>query len=123
MRPLRDLGFCIVEQRSIDRQLLHIDAIQLEQVLERRLEERKLIAFPVDAEDERQTRIWLAPERVKDLDPDVDVAIRLAPRTLHPVERVRQVRPCVRQYGSSAGAVMRWATVSRRRDLGGPGTR
>ena len=70
----------VLEQRPPDVQLLHVDAVELAQVVVRRLEERPLIAFEVDGDRERQHRQRIEPERVQHLDPDVDVAVLLGPR-------------------------------------------
>ena len=65
----REQDVDVVGERPVDGELLDLDAVERLEVGERGLEERPLVALPVDGRAERQHRRGLQPVRVEELDP------------------------------------------------------
>ena len=81
----------MLDERPPDVELLHVDTVELAELIVRRLEEGPLIAFEVDGDRERHDRKWLETERMEQLNPNVDVAILLHPDALFGMQRVARV--------------------------------
>ena len=78
----------VSHDRPPDRELLYVDAVQVLKISERRLEERPLIALEVWKQREAHARQRIEPQRVQQLDPEVDVAVGLGPGSIGRVKRV-----------------------------------
>src|SRR5260370_2294704 len=74
---------------------MNIEAVKAKKVVVRRLEERPLVPLEIDRQNVRKTSVGVEIEGVKDLDPHVDVTVRLRPHALRAVKLVRHVRSCV----------------------------
>ena len=77
---------CMIKERTPDIELLHIDAIQVAQLIVRWLEERPLIALEVHRDRKRQDGQRLQTERMEKLDPDIDVTVLFHPDTFFGVQ-------------------------------------
>jgi hypothetical protein len=88
--PRRDLLDHVRRERAPDLQLLHVEAVEVEQLALRRLEERPLIALEVDRERAGQHRERLEPAGVRELDHQVGVAVGLGPRAISPCSAWRR---------------------------------
>ena len=80
-----------VFERVVDREFLHLRAVQVLDVFERKLEERELVALEVLGHREGERGARIESHAVQDLDPQIDVAVGLLPHPVALMERVRSV--------------------------------
>jgi hypothetical protein len=69
------LGAQIVDERTPHVELMNFEAIELEEIIVRRLEKCPLITVEIDREDVRQASMRVETERVENLHPDINIAI------------------------------------------------
>ena len=86
-RLLDDVGF----ERVVEREFLHLQPELQGKIVERKLGEGEVVALIILRGGEAQRRGGILVERGEDLDPDVDVAVRLRPVARAGMQRVRHV--------------------------------
>ena len=113
----REVGLHVIGERAPHVELLDVEAVELAQLVVRRLEERPLVALEVDRGDEAEHRERLEAERVHDLDEDIDVAVLLDPHAVVGVQRVAPVGRGIErgQDGDAAHGPTLTATGARAR--------
>src|SRR5258708_35208944 len=81
----------MVDRGPVELHFMYVDAVQALQILWRRFEEGPLIAFEVDGTRESHGACRIDAEGVQEFDPQVDVAITLAERSIRVVQSAGRV--------------------------------
>jgi hypothetical protein len=89
--PELQLDRDVLGQRPVDDELLHLQPVESREILERRLEERPLVALEVDCDAVREHRERLEAVSMEQLDPEIRVAVRLRELAVGEMERMRSV--------------------------------